>query len=77
MIKCENGLVTIRGEKTHIAAEYMVITRKMIEVFGEENVDFFIKNAKMTDEELDNEAKKSMRKMFDSLFDTIFKQEEN
>lgn len=28
MIKCENGLVTIRGEKTHIAAEYMVITRK-------------------------------------------------
>lgn len=49
----------------------------MIEVFGEENVDFCIKNAKMTDEELDNEAKKSMRKMFDSLFDTIFKQEEN
>lgn len=77
MIKCENGLVTIRGEKTHIAAEYMVITRKMIEVFGEENVDFCIKNAKMTDEELYNEAKKSMRKMFDSLFDIIFKQEEN
>lgn len=49
----------------------------MIEIFGEENVDFFIKNAKMTDEELYNEAKKSMRKMFDSLFDIIFKQEEN
>lgn len=75
MIKSENGLVTLQGERGHVLADYAIITESMIENFGEEKVNECIRMAKMSDEEVKNEVKKDMGEILDLLLDSIFKQE--
>ena len=75
MIKSENGLVTIQGERGHVLADYAIITKSMIENFGEEKVNECIRMAKMSDKEIKNEVKKDIGEILDLILDSVLKQE--
>lgn len=63
MIKTKRGATTIKGTKAEVMADLTVIARNLVEVLGKEDVEYAIKRAFMSEEELDAEIEESIAKL--------------
>lgn len=67
MISADKGKVIIKGTSILIVAELAVLLRGVKEAIGEEAYEYALKEAKMTEEELRDEANRELDKLIEML----------
>lgn len=75
MIKCENGFLEIKGEKTKIMADTVCILKGLKESLGSEDYEKVIEISEMTDEDVKRkvqERKDELNRMANQFFRMLF-----
>ena len=68
MIKAENGEVTLRGVRSHVMADAVVVLRALKEVVSEEEYKAVIRLADKSEKQLSGEAER-MREVIKELLE--------
>ena len=75
MIKCENGFLEIKGEKTKIMADAVCILKALKQSLSQKDYEKVIEISEMTDEEVKNEVQEQendLNRMANMFFKMLF-----
>ena len=75
MIKCENGFLEIKGEKTKIMADAVCILKALKQSLSQEDYEKVIEISEMTDEDVKRkvqERKDELNRMANQFFRMLF-----